>query len=365
MKKPKSILEWPTPQNCKDIEEFRGMAGYYRQYIKRFTDRMEALNERIRKRQFDWSEEEETAFRDIKDAYRGNQILIFFDGEKQVWVHADASNYAIGAEISQLDRNGKRRPVVFYSRKLLPAEMNYPTSDKEMLAIVQTFKKFRHLLQGTKYPVIVKSDHKNLRSFMTTKELTARQARWAEELATFDFRIEHIKGKENKVADALSRRADYREGENPNEEAGPILVKKDGALIINQKMKSRMVSLRDNEQELLEDIRNATKTYTERQELEEQDGLKIFNGMIFVPKHMETRVMERHHDDMREGHPGIARTMEKIQRRYYFPGMYRKLKRLSTATWKNDNRRSTPNSTMETVNGRFPRNAGSNKYNWY
>jgi reverse transcriptase-like protein len=67
------------------------------------------------------------------------------------------------------------------------------------------------MLQGTKFPVIVKSDHKNLRTFMTTKELNGRQARWAEELSGFDFKIEHIKGKENKVADALSRRADYRE----------------------------------------------------------------------------------------------------------------------------------------------------------
>ena len=81
------------------------MTGYYRQYIKRFTDRMEALNERIREKQFDWKEKEELAFKDIKEAYRKNQILILFDGEKQVWVHADASNYAIGAEISKLSEN--------------------------------------------------------------------------------------------------------------------------------------------------------------------------------------------------------------------------------------------------------------------
>lgn len=87
----------------------------------------------------------------------------------------------------------------------------YTTADKEMLAIVQVMKKFRHLLQGTKLPVIVKSNHRNLRTFMTMKELNARQARWAEELSSYDFVIEHIKGKENKAADALSRRPDYRE----------------------------------------------------------------------------------------------------------------------------------------------------------
>src|SRR6202000_3293828 len=99
----------------------------------------------------------------------------------------------------------------------------------EMLAIVQTLKKFRHLLQGTKYPVIVKSDHKNLRTFMTTKELNARQARWAEELSSYDFVIEHIKGKENKVADALSRRADYRDPAS-NERRTELLIEENGKL---------------------------------------------------------------------------------------------------------------------------------------
>src|SRR5712664_2245471 len=119
--------------------------------------------------------------------------------------------------------------------------MNYTTSDKEMLAIVQTFKKFRHMLQGTKFPVIVKSDHKNLRTFMTTKELNARQARWAEELASYDFKIEHIKGKENKVADALSRRADYRKGEGINRTTA-MLVEENGALVVNRQMKSKLLT---------------------------------------------------------------------------------------------------------------------------
>jgi reverse transcriptase-like protein/integrase-like protein/chromodomain-containing protein len=322
----KSILEWPTPEKGKDIEEFRGLAGYYRQYIERFSDKMEVLNDRIKAPQFEWKEPEERAFKEVKDAYRHNKILMLFDQEKQIWVHADASDYAIGSEISQLDDKGRRRPVLFYSRKLLPAEMNYTTHDKEMLAIVQTFKKFRHMLQGTKFPVIVKSDHKNLRTFMTTKELNARQARWAEELASYDFRIEHIKGKENKVADALSRRPDYREGIEEKKTA--MLMEDKGALIINRQMKSKIIRMEVDDENVYDEIKNETKKNEERQELTiDEDGFKRFNGLVFVPKKLETTIIRQSHDDIRNGHPGIARTVEKIQREFYFPGAYRKVRK--------------------------------------
>jgi RNase H-like domain found in reverse transcriptase/Reverse transcriptase (RNA-dependent DNA polymerase)/Integrase zinc binding domain/Chromo (CHRromatin Organisation MOdifier) domain/Integrase core domain len=323
----RAILEWPTPKCCTDIEEFRGMAGYYRQYIDHFTKKMEPLNQRIKTKQFEWNEVEERAFKEIKDAYRKNQILILHDDEKQTWVHADASDYAIGAEISQKDSQGRRRPVLFYSRKLLPAEMNYTTADKEMLAIVQTMRKFRHLLQGTKLPVIVKSDHRNLTSFMTTKELNARQARWAEDLCSYNFKIEHIKGKENVMADALSRRADYRDGLKITRDAQLLVKEEDGSYRINQFARSKMVTLTVGEEGLMERIRQATKR-SEREDLTtEPDGYKRFRGLIFIPKEVEREIIERHHADIREGHPGITRTMEKIQRGHYFPGMYRKVKR--------------------------------------
>jgi RNase H-like domain found in reverse transcriptase len=137
--------------------------------------------------------------------------LQIFDHEKPIEVQTDASDYAISGTISQPTDAGKWKPVLFYSRKLVSAEMNYATPDKEILTIVQMIKNFQHSLRDTKYPVAVKTDHRNLQSFMTTKELNARQARWAEELGKYQFIIKHIKGNENVVADALSRRPDYEE----------------------------------------------------------------------------------------------------------------------------------------------------------
>lgn len=320
----KSILEWPTPQRVKDIEGFRGLSGYYRQYIEKFSDRMKPLNERIRTRTFHWGEEEERAFQEIKNKFKENQILILFDSEKQIWVFTDASDYALGAMICQKDEKGRMRPVLFYSRKLSPAETNYSTTDKELLAIVQTLKKFRHLLQGTKYPVIIKSDHANLRTFTTSKTLNGRQARWAEELSSYDFVIEHVKGKENVVADALSRRPDYQD-KTDNHETGSFLQEIDGKLRINKAM---MVSVQTDDSKIKKEIKESTKGQQQKEGLvEDSEGYLRFRGAIFVPKSMETKVIKEHHDGIEHGHPGIARTMEKIQREYYFAGMYRKIKK--------------------------------------
>jgi transposase InsO family protein len=318
-------LEWPTPKKKEDVAAFRGLTGYYRQYIKRFSDKFRPLNELLSK-DFDWKEREEEAFQKIKDEYRSEKILLIINLEKQIWVYADASDYALGSEISQLDENGKRRPVLFYSRKLLPAEMNYSTADKELLAIVQTLKKFQHYLRGTKYPVIVKSDHRNLRTFMTTKELNARQARWAEELSSYDFVIEHVKGKENVVADALSRRPDYEEAKEVDRRM-KMFKEKEERLILNREFQVKMVHI-ESQDGIDGKIREETKNDERHPEIPiDEDGYRRFNGLILVPQSLEKEVIKRYHEDIREGHPGEARTVEKIQRNYYFPGTIRKVRK--------------------------------------
>jgi len=87
-------------------------------------------------------------------------------------------------------------------------ERRYETYDQELLAIVECFKQWRHYLEGSRYPIVVLTDHNNLRYFMTTKQLNGRQIRWAMNLSTFDFEITYRPGATN-PADAPSRRPDY------------------------------------------------------------------------------------------------------------------------------------------------------------
>jgi RNase H-like domain found in reverse transcriptase/Integrase zinc binding domain len=209
----------------------------------------------------------------------------------------------------------RRRPVLFYSRKLLPAEMNYSTPDKELLTIVQVLKKHPHYLRGTKYPVIIRSDHRNLRTFMTTKELSARQARWAEELCTYNFVIEHIKGKQNTVADALSRNPSL--GETPPRTAEVLC--EDGKLLMNRNIQLKTVQVEWNNP-------NFQKKLLEETKKEERDPSTPIDELILVPRNMKQQVISRFHEEMSAGHQGESRTMEKIQREFYFPGMTRKVR---------------------------------------
>ena len=217
--------------------------------------------------------------------------------------------------------------MLFYSRKLLPAEMNYSTPDKELLAIVQTMKKFQHYLRGTKFPVIVKSDHRNLQTFMTKKELNGRQARWAEELSSYNFVIEHIKGRENIVADALSRRPDYKD-DSVVHRTTQIFKETDKGLVLNKDIQLKMVNIESEDRELNEKIRRTTETDERYPEIQkDEDGHKRFKGLIIVPKLLEQEIIQRYHTDIREGHPGEARTVEKIERKFYFLGIMRKVRK--------------------------------------
>src|SRR5436853_528475 len=172
----------------------------------------------------DWKStpEIEAAQRTLVEAFTTAPVLKHFDPNLPAIVETDASDFALGAILSQY--HGEiLHPVAFHSRKFVPAEINYDTHDKELLAIVDCFKRWRRYLEGVNHQVTVISDHNNLEYFATTKVLNRRQARWAQELAGYDFKIYFRPGRENEKADYLSRRPAYRREEGGNKNPEKIL----------------------------------------------------------------------------------------------------------------------------------------------
>jgi hypothetical protein len=120
-------------------------------------------------------------------------------------VETDPSDFALGATLSQMGDDQKLHPNAFHARKFSPTEINYEIYDKELLAMVDSFKAWRRYLEGSLHMVQVFTDHKHLEYFMTTKVHNQRQAHWAQELAGVDFKIFYRKGTSNGKPDTLSR----------------------------------------------------------------------------------------------------------------------------------------------------------------
>ena len=202
------IRLWPNLQSQKDVRSFLGFANFYRKFIKRFAERARPLTELTAKHTpFVWGAEQKAAFEDLKRCFVEAPTLRVFDPDRTCVFESDCSNTSLGCTLSQYDDDGVLHPVAFYSRRLLPPEMNYPIHDKELLAIIAGFQQWRPELSSAdpKDPVRVYTDHSSLRYFMSTKRLTQRQVRWSEFLSQFHFQIQYRPGPLNGKADALSR----------------------------------------------------------------------------------------------------------------------------------------------------------------
>ena len=134
----------------------------------------------------------------------------WWDTTKPFVLQTDASNYGLGAVLSQMGDDGCEHPVAFASRKLLPREIQYATIEKECLAIVWALKRFHVYLYGQKFTV--ETDHKPLSWLNRMKDNNARLTRWALLIQPYQFELEYRKGCDNANADGLSRSNSPAEG---------------------------------------------------------------------------------------------------------------------------------------------------------
>jgi hypothetical protein len=146
----------------------------------------------------------------LKERLLKELVLYIVNLEVPYEVEIDASDYALGGQLEQRDKEGKLHPVAFYFLKLKGPELNYVIYDKKLIIIIEAFKEWKHYLMRTKHKIKVYMDYKNFTTFIITKELNKRQIRWYEFLSEFDFEIIYRKGSENGRADVLSRREDLK-----------------------------------------------------------------------------------------------------------------------------------------------------------
>lgn len=201
------IKEWEYAVNLRGVQAFLGFCNFYRRFIRDYSRIARPLIRLTGKDvPFEFDDQCRQAWATLRECLVKAPVLTHYHPENETILETDAFDGILAAVLSQKQPNGEIHPVGFFSKSMASAEHNYPIHDKEMLAIVRSFQQFRVELASAENRVKVFTDHKALEYFMTTKELTGRQARWAEFLAEFCFMIMYRPGKLNTVADTLSRR---------------------------------------------------------------------------------------------------------------------------------------------------------------
>ena len=203
-KKIEKVANWPTPRSKKEVQQFLGLANYYRRFVENFANIAKPLHRLTEKAtKFEWSTDCQAAFEHLRQKLVSAPILAFPNLEKPFILDTDASDVGIGAVLSQLDDSGAERVIAYASKALSKPERRYCVTRKELLAVVSFVQHFRPYLLGRRFTL--RTDHGSLTWLSQFKEPEGQLARWLERLQEFDFEIRHRPGKKHQNADALSR----------------------------------------------------------------------------------------------------------------------------------------------------------------
>ncbi|KAF7759859.1 hypothetical protein Agabi119p4_11554 [Agaricus bisporus var. burnettii] len=348
------ILDWPRPRSASEVRRFLGLCKFVSQYIPRFSEIASPLYPLTSKRfnnQFPpWTEEHEKTFQTIKNLMVNRKCLVTIDHDNmednQIFVTCDASSVGTGAVLSFGKSWETARPVAFESRPLVGAELNYPTHEQELLAIIRSLKKWRMDLLGNHFTVF--TDHKTLLNFNNQKDLSRRQARWMEFLSQYDYNIQYLPGHVNTAADALSRMLEQKQ-ERIDRQLPPAIVvasilaasieitpqspSKDPALcaavfqVESDEEFLDLVKEGYTTDEFVMKLRRHMNTEGEAAKfgIEEKDGLYFVKGRLVIPKvaKIRERLFQLAHDLL--GHFGGKKSYAALQASFYWPRMQKEL----------------------------------------
>jgi hypothetical protein len=206
------IVNLPPPKSVHQLRATLGHTGYYRKFIKSYTQITAPMEKLLKKDiKFQWNDECQQSLDILKEKMVTTPILVFPDWSKEFHVHVDASSIALGAVLTQPGEGDIDHPIAFASRKLSDSEHNYNTTEREGLAMVYALQKFRHYLLGQHFKMF--TDHSALRYLVNKPVLGGRICRWLLLFQEFDFEVVVKPGRLNAGPDHLSR---ITNGEEPS-----------------------------------------------------------------------------------------------------------------------------------------------------
>lgn len=306
-RKLRAIIDFPAPMTVKQTQAFLGMVNFYRKHVHKISEIAHPLTQLTRKSvPWTWGEVEETAFQSLKNCLTNPPILGYPDWSRSFHIYTDASDTGLGSILCQFqDPHGTGEDVevtiAYNSKHLSDRERRYSTVEKELYAIVHAVTIFRPYIYGQRFKIY--SDHRPLSYLYNKKEPAGRLSRWALKLQEYQFEIVYQPGKEQK-ADCLSRTP------------VPIVHAVFSAVEIwIQAQKDDKLG-----KEILDNLK--TEKYKDKYKLLDDGLLATSDGRVYVPKELREEVLFLNHDHKLASHLGIAKTLARIVKRYFWPGLH-------------------------------------------
>lgn len=313
--KVRAVAEFPVPNTQKQLRRFLGMTGWYQRFLSQYSTVIFPLTELLGKKAFKWNEQAQSAFEEIKKRLCSAPLLMHPNYEKPFIVQCDASFHGVGAVLAQLDDDNVERPIAYMSKKLNKAQRNYTVTEIECLAVVLAVLKFRMYIEG--HPFKIVTDHASLRWLMKQTDLSGRLARWALKLQRYTFQIEHRKGSQNIVPDALSRSFEEPDAVNAIEvELSPTIDLTSSAFQSEEytALKDKFIEAGLPDFQVIDNFlyhRNCFSTNGNRDEV----------WKLYVPTALREEVIRSSHDQPSSAHGGVAKCLERIRRNFFWPGL--------------------------------------------
>ena len=323
-KKVQAIHNMGTPRTRKELRSFLGLINYYRDMALRRSHILAPLPKLTSKKvPFDWKPEHQKAFERIKLVLSKETLLRYPDFSKEFEIHTDASQAQLGAVIS---KDGK--PIAFYSRRLTDCQTRYTTTERELLAIVETLKEFRNILLGQK--IVIHTDHKNL---TYAKFNTDRVIRWRLIIEEYGPNLRYIEGPKNTVADALSRlglrdNPDFKDlTEQCSFYENQVMAVNDQPVVKTMPIDLQEIKKHQDTEKCVDKLLGTDKRY----HLKNFHGaghiglngtnieLLCYSDKIVVPKVLQPKILEWYHYLL--VHPGRDRTFRTISQHFYWKGL--------------------------------------------
>ena len=333
--KVEAVQNWKPPGTPNEIRSFLGLAGYYRRFIEGFSKIARPMTQKLKKgTKVSWTLECAESFELLKKKLTTAPVLAVPDPTVDYVVYTDASKSGLGCVLMQ---NG--RVIAYASRQLRPHELNYPTHDLELAAVVHALKIWRHHLYGVRCEIF--TDHKSLKYFFEQKDLNMRQRRWLELVKDYDCGINYHPGKANVVADALSRKTQHLTAMFTHEEellrefgklnmemiSAPETVEaRIATLVVEPDLRERIIAAQ-RQDEGLEKIRAKVRIGGHETYHEEADNALTFGGRLCVPQDEKLRdeILSEAHDTPYTAHPGSTKMYQDLKRKFWWDGMKRSI----------------------------------------